>query len=88
MILHGSHEDDFYYVADRKKDMIISGGENIYPAEVEDVFYTNPKIFEAAVIGIYDDQWGESVMAVVVPRPGVKLTSKKVIKFCKGKIAP
>ncbi|MCW2565067.1 MAG: putative AMP-binding enzyme, partial [Mycobacterium sp.] len=58
-------EDGFLFVADRIKDMIISGGENIYPAEVEDLLFDHPKVAEVAVIGIADDQWGERVCAVI-----------------------
>lgn len=80
-------EEGFVYVVDRKKDMIISGGENIYPAEIENVLYTHPGILEAAVIGIPDATWGEAVMAVVVPKPGVQLTEEEVIAHCAGKLA-
>ena len=80
-------EEGFLYIVDRKTDMIISGGENIYPAEVEDVLYRHPKILEAAVIGVYDEQWGEAVKAVVVPKPGEVLTEEEVIDFCKQHLA-
>ena len=80
-------EDGFFFVIDRKNDMIISGGENIYPAEVEEVLYTHPKILEAAVIGVYDEEWGEAVMAVIVSLPGEKLSAQEVIDYCRGKIA-
>ncbi len=76
-------EEGFLYVVDRKADMIVSGGENIYPAEVEEVLYKHPKILEAAVIGVHDEQWGESVKAVVVTKPGQTLTEEEVIEFCK-----
>jgi acyl-CoA synthetase (AMP-forming)/AMP-acid ligase II len=75
-------EEGFYYVVDRKKDMIISGGENIYPAEIEEVLYQNPKVLEAAVIGIFDETWGESVMAVVVPKEGEELSEQEVKDWC------
>ncbi|MBF7084303.1 long-chain-fatty-acid--CoA ligase [Desulfallas sp. Bu1-1] len=80
-------EDGFLYFVDRKKDMIISGGENVYCKEVEDVLYTHPKVLEAAVIGIEDNFWGEIVGAVVVPRPETNLTEKEVIEFCAEKLA-
>jgi acyl-CoA synthetase (AMP-forming)/AMP-acid ligase II len=80
-------EEGYLYVIDRKTDMIISGGENIYPAEVEEVLYQHPKILEAAVIGVYDEQWGEAVKAVVVPKPGETLTEEEVIDFCKEHLA-
>lgn len=80
-------ETGFIYVVDRKKDMIISGGENIYPKEIEEILYSHPKIFEAAVIGIPDEKWGESIMAVVVPKPEEQLTVAEVIMFCKENLA-
>ena len=80
-------EEGFLYIVDRKIDMIISGGENIYPAEVEEVLYKHPKILEAAVIGVYDEEWGESVKAIVAPKPGETLTEEEVIEFCKGHLS-
>lgn len=80
-------EAGFVYVVDRKKDMIISGGENIYPAEIEEVLYTHPKILEAAVIGVPDPDWGESVKAIVVPKQGETLTEEEVIEHCKKNLA-
>jgi len=80
-------EEGFFYVVDRKTDMIISGGENIYPAEIEEVLYRHPKILEVAVIGVHDEQWGESVKAIVVTKPGETLTEEEVIEFCKGNLA-
>jgi len=80
-------EDGFIYVVDRKKDMIISGGENIYPAEIEEVLYTHPKVLEAAVIGVPDPDWGESVKAIVVPKQGETLTDEEVIEHCKKNLA-
>jgi len=80
-------EEGFYYVVDRKKDMIISGGENIYPAEIEEVLYQNPKILEAAVIGIFDETWGESVMAVVVLKEGEELNEQEVKDWCAERLA-
>ncbi|CEH27693.1 hypothetical protein AM501_16925 [Aneurinibacillus migulanus] len=80
-------EEGFYYIVDRKKDMLISGGVNIYPREIEEVLYTHPKILDAAVIGVPDPVWGESVKAIVVPREGAQLTQEEVIGYCEGKIA-
>jgi acyl-CoA synthetase (AMP-forming)/AMP-acid ligase II len=82
-----SDEEDFLYIVDRKKDMVNSGGENVYPAEVEAVLHQHPKILEVAVIGIPDPQWGETVCAVVVPRPGEELTEAEVIEFTMGRLA-
>ena len=74
-------EEGFVYVVDRKKDMIISGGENIYSAEIEAMLLTHPKIREAAVIGIPDPKWGEAVKAFVVLKPGEKATAEEIIEF-------
>jgi fatty-acyl-CoA synthase len=80
-------EDGYIYVVDRKKDMIISGGENVYPAEVEEVLYRHPGIKEVAVIGVSDPKWGETVRAIVVAKDGVELTEQEVIAFTDGKLA-
>lgn len=80
-------EEGFLYVVDRKKDMIISGGENIYPAEVEAVLYQHTKIVDAAVIGYPDSEWGESVCAIIVVRPGETLTLEEIVEFTRGKLA-
>ena len=82
-----SDDEGFLYIVDRKKDMVNSGGENVYPAEVEAVLYQHPKILEVAVIGIPDPKWGETVCAVVVPRPGEELTEAEVIEFTVGHLA-
>ncbi|MGH7430014.1 MAG: AMP-binding protein, partial [Candidatus Methylomirabilaceae bacterium] len=79
--------EGFLYIVDRKKDMIISGGENIYPAEVEDVLYRHPAVAEAAVIGVPHARWGEVPHAVVVPKPGLSLSADEVIAFCEGALA-
>ncbi len=80
-------EEGFIYVVDRKKDMIISGGENIYPAEVEEVLFAHPKIIEAAVIGMPDPKWGESVKAVVVIKKGESLLQEEIVDHCKRYLA-
>ncbi len=80
-------EEGYFYVVDRSKDMIISGGENIYAAEVEEALYNYPDILEAAVIGIPDIKWGESVKAVVVVREGSKATEQKIIEHCRTQVA-
>jgi fatty-acyl-CoA synthase len=80
-------EEGFIYVVDRKKDMIISGGENIYSAEVEDLLMTHPQIAEAAVIGVPDPKWGEAVKAFVVLKQGQAMTAEEVIKFCTDNMA-
>ena len=80
-------EDGYIYLIDRKKDMIISGGYNIYAREVEDILHTHPAIAEAAVIGIPDDEWGESVKAIVALKPSMTLSEEEVVQFCKDRLA-
>jgi len=79
--------DGFLYVTDRKKDMIVSGGENVYPREVEDVLHEHPDVLEAAVIGVPDNKWGERVHAVLVPRNGVKLDADAVLVYARTRLA-
>ena len=79
--------DGYIFIHDRVKDMIISGVENIYPAEVENAIYGHPAVAEVAVIGVPDEQWGSIVRAVVVLKPGEKATPEEIIDFCKDKIA-
>jgi long-chain acyl-CoA synthetase len=79
--------DGFYYIVDRKSDMIIRGGENIYPREIDEVLYQHPQISAAAVIGIPDELYGEEVAAVVVLKPEAKLSDQEVIEFCKARLA-
>ena len=78
--------DGFLYLTDRKKDMIISGGENIASSEVERVLYQLPQVAEAAAVGLPDERWGESVTAVVVLRPGTTLTLEQLRTHCDGKL--
>ncbi|WP_316176655.1 MULTISPECIES: fatty acid--CoA ligase [unclassified Bradyrhizobium] len=80
-------EDGYVYIHDRIKDMIISGGENIYPAEVESAICDHPDVAEAAVIGIPDDKWGEAVKAIVVMKPGTRATETDIINFTRTRIA-
>jgi long-chain acyl-CoA synthetase len=75
------------YIVDRKKDMIITGGENVYPAEVESVLSTHPAVLEVAVIGVPDERWGEAVKAIVVPREGAQADAAMLIAHCQGQIA-
>ncbi len=79
-------EDGFLYILDRKKDMIISGGENIYPAEIEDALLNNPKVSDVGVIGYPHEKWGEAVKAIVVVKEGENLTEADLIEWCQGKI--
>ena len=80
-------EEGYYYIVDRKNDMIISGGENIYPTEIDDLLSKHPRILQAAVIGIPDEKWGEAVKAVVVKQPGSELTEGEVVAYCKQHLA-
>jgi acyl-CoA synthetase (AMP-forming)/AMP-acid ligase II len=80
-------EEGYIYIADRKKDMIITGGENVYPREVEEVLYQHPAVLEAAVIGIPDPYWVEKVHAVVATKKGASATTEDIIAFCKKHIA-
>jgi acyl-CoA synthetase (AMP-forming)/AMP-acid ligase II len=83
----GSKDDAGYlYVEDRLKDMIVSGGENVYPRVVEDVLFLHPAIADAAVIGVPDKRWGETVKAVVVLRAGTTASEEEIIGFCQGKL--
>ena len=79
-------EDGFFYIVDRKKDMIISGGFNVYSAEVEAGIMALPQVHECAVIGVPDEKWGEAVKALVVLRAGQSLTEQDVIEHCKAKL--
>jgi long-chain acyl-CoA synthetase len=80
-------KDGYVYVVDRIKDMIISGGENVYSAEVENCIAQHPAVAQCAVIGIPDAKWGEAVHAVVMRKPGVAVTGDEIIAFCKERIA-
>ncbi len=80
-------EDGFYYICDRLKDMVISGGENVYPAEVESVLYRHPSVAEVAVIGAPDARWGERVVAVVALKPGAALTLEALQQFAREALA-
>ncbi len=80
-------KDGFVYIVDRKNDMIISGGKNIYPREVEEVLYGHPAVLETTVIGVPDAHWGESVKAIVVLKQGMTATADELISFCKENMA-
>jgi acyl-CoA synthetase (AMP-forming)/AMP-acid ligase II len=80
-------EQGFIYIVDRKKDMIITGGENVYPREVEEVLYRHPAVREASVIGIPDEKWVERVHAVIVLKEGEKASVNEIIAFCKEHLA-
>ncbi len=80
-------EEGYYYVVDRKKDMFISGAENVYPAEIEHLLYSNPNVAEVAVIGVPDAQWGEVGKAFIVLKKEMSVSAEEMREFCLGKIA-
>ena len=80
-------EDGFIFIYDRVKDMIVTGGENVYPAEVENAIFGHPDVADVAVIGVPDEKWGETVKAVVVPKPGVTPNAESVIAWARERIA-
>jgi long-chain acyl-CoA synthetase len=80
-------EEGYVYIVDRARDMIISGGENVYSVEVEEAIAAHPAVLEAAVIGVPDEAWGERVHAVVVPRPGQAVDQAGLRAFCRERIA-
>jgi acyl-CoA synthetase (AMP-forming)/AMP-acid ligase II len=80
-------EKGFIYIVDRKKDMIVTGGENVYSREVEDVLYMHPAVAEVAVVGIPDPVWVERVHAVVALMAGAAATENEIIAFCKKHVA-
>ena len=83
----GTMREGYLFIQDRIKDMIISGGENIYPAEVENALMKHPAVADGAVIGVPDERWGETVKACVVLRPGAQATEREIIDFLRERIA-
>jgi long-chain acyl-CoA synthetase len=80
-------EDAYVYIVDRIKDMIVTGGENVYSAEVENCVAQHPAVAQCAVFGIPSERWGEAVHAVMMRKPGVTVTEDEIIAFCKARIA-
>ncbi|MDE5879962.1 MAG: AMP-binding protein, partial [Desulfovibrio sp.] len=80
-------EDGYFYIVDRKKDMVIVGGYNVYPREVDEVLLANPKIADAVTVGISDGMRGETLKAYVVPEPGESLTKADVVSWCRARLA-
>jgi long-chain acyl-CoA synthetase len=80
-------EDGYFFIVDRKKDMIIRGGYNVYPREIEEVLYEHPAILEAAVLGVPDPAMGEEVAAAVVLRPGADADAEEIRSFVKERVA-
>jgi fatty-acyl-CoA synthase len=80
-------DDGYYFLESRKHDMVISGGVNIYPREIEDLLHTHPSVLEAAVIGVPDAEWGETLRAFIVLRNGKYASEAEVIDFCRSGLA-
>ncbi|TAK28644.1 MAG: fatty-acyl-CoA synthase [Chloroflexota bacterium] len=80
-------EEHFLTLVDRKNDLIISGGANVYPTDVEQALYRHPAVLEAAVVGVPDEKWGEAVKAVVVSRPGARITETELLDWCREELA-
>ncbi len=80
-------EDDYFYLVDRKKNMIITGGENVYPSEVENILVTHDAVFDVAVIGLPHEKWGEQVTAIVILKEEQDATAEELMAFCKDKMA-
>jgi long-chain acyl-CoA synthetase len=81
-------EDGYFYIVGRKKDLIIVGGYNVYPREIEEVLYAHPAVYEAAVIGMADEAKGEVPRAYISLKPGQTATEKEIVEFCKQNLAP
>ena len=80
-------EDGYLYIVDRLKDMIITGGENVYPREIEEILFQRPEVQECAVIGLPDREWGERVTAVIIPKPGQVLDAAEIKAYLKGRLS-
>ncbi len=81
-------EDGYFYIVGRKKDLVITGGYNVYPREVEEVLYTHPAVYEAAVVGLPDEAKGEILKAFITPKPGRHPSVQEIVDFCKANLAP
>jgi acyl-CoA synthetase (AMP-forming)/AMP-acid ligase II len=79
-------EDGYVHLVDRSKDLIITGGYNVFPGEIEQVIWTHPSVQDCAVIGVPDDKWGEAVTAVVELKPGLSIAADEVIAMCKDRL--
>ena len=80
-------KEGYLYIHDRVKDMILSGGENIYPAEIENVLMSHPTIADVAVVGVPSEKWGEAVKAIVVDAPGDAPSDQELIDYCRERLA-
>ena len=79
-------DDGYFYIVDRKRDMIISGGFNIYPSEIEQVLWAHPSVQDCAVVGVPDEKWGEAVKAVIQMKEGTKATVEELAAFCRQRL--
>ena len=80
-------EDGYLFLTDRRSDMVITGGVNVYPREIEDVLYLHPDVADCAVYGVPDERWGEALKAVVQPRSEAKLTADQIVAWCRDRLA-
>jgi long-chain acyl-CoA synthetase len=80
-------EDGYLTIVDRKKDMIIASGYNIYPREIDEILFDHPKVLEACSIGVFDEYRGETVKAYVVVKPGEALSEEEIVRYCQEKLA-
>jgi long-chain acyl-CoA synthetase len=80
-------EDGYLFLTDRRADMVITGGVNVYPREIEDVLYLHPDVADCAVYGVPDERWGEALKAVVQPRAGASLRTDDVVAWCRERLA-
>jgi acyl-CoA synthetase (AMP-forming)/AMP-acid ligase II len=80
-------EEGFYYIVDRKDNMIISGGEHVYPSEVQEIICTHPAVYDAAIIGLPHEKWGEEVTAIVIPKKNIKIDEPTIIEYCQTRMA-
>jgi long-chain acyl-CoA synthetase len=80
-------EDGYVYIVDRVKDMTVTGGENVYTAEVENCVAQHPAVAPCAVIGIPDERWGEAVHAIVMRKPRIEVTEAEIVEYCRARIA-
>ena len=80
-------EDGYFFLVDRKDNMIITGGEKVFPSEVEAVLCNHPAVFDAAVVGMPDEKWGELVTAIVILKEGLSATEQELVEFCRGKVS-
>ena len=79
-------KDGFFYIVDRKRDMVVSGGFNIFPLEIEQILLAHPDVQDCAVIGVPDEKWGEAVKAVIVRSPGSTVSDKELMDFCRNSL--